>query len=176
MMTAATWIASSLGLRVDDVVVLHDSTKQTLRLLPCDVVARVALVGQHVAQFELDLARQLLAVGCPVAEVEPRVEPSVYERDGFAVTFWTHYESVASAAVSPAGYARALARLHAGMRTLEGATPHVMDRVREAQQLVARPDPSSGFAEADRELLVETLRTLGGRVWRERWSRSAAAW
>ena len=39
---AATSIASDLGLAVDDAVVLHDSNLLTLRLLPCDVVARVA--------------------------------------------------------------------------------------------------------------------------------------
>ncbi len=34
--------AAALDLRVDDAVVLHDSNKLTLRLLPCDVLARVA--------------------------------------------------------------------------------------------------------------------------------------
>ena len=54
---AAMSTASSRGLLVDDVVVLHNSNKLTLRLLPCDVVARVAPAGDHVAQFEIDLAR-----------------------------------------------------------------------------------------------------------------------
>ena len=39
---AARSIASALGLTVDDATVLHDSNKLALRLLPCDVVARVA--------------------------------------------------------------------------------------------------------------------------------------
>jgi hypothetical protein len=34
--------ASSLDLTADDAIVLHDSNKLTLRLLPCDVLARVA--------------------------------------------------------------------------------------------------------------------------------------
>jgi len=38
-MAAAMSIASSLDLTVDDAVVLHDSNKLTLRLLPCDVLA-----------------------------------------------------------------------------------------------------------------------------------------
>jgi hypothetical protein len=42
-MAAAMSTASSLDLTVDDVIVLHDSNKLTLRLLPCDVLARVAL-------------------------------------------------------------------------------------------------------------------------------------
>ena len=50
---AAMSIASSLGLTVDDAIVLHDSNKLALRLLPCDVLARVAPAAQHVAQFEI---------------------------------------------------------------------------------------------------------------------------
>jgi len=52
---AAMSIASSLGLTVDDAIVLHDSNKLTLRLLPCDALARVAPVAEQVAQFEVEL-------------------------------------------------------------------------------------------------------------------------
>src|SRR3954454_5167063 len=86
--------ACSLGLSVDDAVVLHNSNKLTLRLLPCDVVARVSLGTRQAAQFEVDLAQQLTTAGCPAPAPEPRVEPRVYERDDFVITLWTHYESV----------------------------------------------------------------------------------
>ncbi len=89
---AAKSTASSLGLTADEAIVLHNSNKLTLRLLPCDVLARVAPVAHQVAQFELSLAQQLLESGCPVAALEPRVEPRVYEREGFVVTLWTYYE------------------------------------------------------------------------------------
>jgi len=88
--TAAMSIASSLGLTVDDAIVLHDSNKLTLRLLPCDTLARVAPVADQVAQFEVELAQRLAEAGCPVAALEPRVEPRVYEREGFVVTLWTY--------------------------------------------------------------------------------------
>src|SRR4029077_12321497 len=39
---AAMSIASALGLTVDDAVVLQNSNKLTVRLLPCDVLARIA--------------------------------------------------------------------------------------------------------------------------------------
>ena len=52
--TAARSIASSLGLMVDDAIVLHNSNKLTLRLRPCDVVARVAPVAQQALEFEID--------------------------------------------------------------------------------------------------------------------------
>ena len=152
--------ASSLGLTVDDVIVLHDSNRLTVRLLPCDVLARVAPVAHRVAQFEVELAQRLTEYGCPVAALEPRVEPHVYERDGFVVTLWTYYEPVTSREVSPADYANALARLHAGMRKLDIATPHFTDRVDSAQQLVASRDRTPALTDADRELLGDTLRGL----------------
>jgi hypothetical protein len=46
-MTAATSVAGALDLRVSDEVVIHNSNKLALRLLPCDVFARVALAGQE---------------------------------------------------------------------------------------------------------------------------------
>jgi hypothetical protein len=53
---AAMSIASSLDLTVDDAIVLHDSNKLTLRVLPCDLLARVAPVAHQVAQFEVEIA------------------------------------------------------------------------------------------------------------------------
>ncbi|MGC9381655.1 phosphotransferase enzyme family protein [Streptomyces sp. MH13] len=157
---AAMSVVSSLGLPADDAIVLHDSNKLTLRLLPCDVLARVAPVAQQVARFELDLARRLAAAGCPVAALDPRVEPRVHERDGFVVTLWTYYAPVAPGEAAPADYADALARLHAGMRGLDVPTPHFTDRVEQAQRLVADRDRTPALADPDRELLGDTLRDL----------------
>ncbi|MEV7427502.1 MULTISPECIES: phosphotransferase enzyme family protein [unclassified Streptomyces] len=157
---AAMSTASSLGLTADDAIVLQNSNKVTLRLLPCDVVARVAPVAHQVAQFEIDLAQRLTESGCPVAALDPRVEPRVHERDGFVVTLWTYYAPVTSREVSPADYADALDRLHAGMREVDVPTPHFTDRVEGAQQLVADRDRTPALAEADRELLGDTLRDL----------------
>jgi aminoglycoside phosphotransferase (APT) family kinase protein len=117
-------------------------------------------VGQEVAQFEVDLALRLAAAESPVAALEPRVEPRVYERDGFVITLWTYYEPQSPPEVPPADYADALKRLHAGMRKLDVATPHFTDRVAEAQRLIASRDLTPALADADRELLSHTLRIL----------------
>ena len=156
---AARTTASALGLTVDDAVVLHDSNKLAVRLLPCEVLARVAHEAHQVAEFEVELAQRLATTESPVAALEPRVEPRVYERDGFVVTLWTYYEPVPPREVAPADYAQALERLHAGMRTLEVTTPHFTDRVAEAQRLVASRDLTPALADADRELLADTLRS-----------------
>jgi hypothetical protein len=159
-MAAAISTASSLDLTVDDAILLHDSNKLTLRLLPCDVLARVAPVAHQVARFEIELAQRLAESGSPVAALEPRVEPRVYERNGFVVTLWTYYEPATPRELAPGDYADALGRLHAGMRTLDVPTPHLTDRVEQAQQLVASRDHTPALAAEDRELLGNTLRSL----------------
>jgi aminoglycoside phosphotransferase (APT) family kinase protein len=157
---AANSIASALGLAVNDAVVLHNSNKLSVRLQPCDVLARVAPLAQQVAELEVEIAQRLAETESPVAALEPRAEPRAYERDGFVVTLWTYYEPVTLGEVSPAGYVNALERLHAGMQKLDVATPHFTDRVAEAQQLVASRDQTPALAAADRELLSSTLRNL----------------
>jgi Phosphotransferase enzyme family len=158
-LAAAMSTASALGLTVDDTIVLHDSNKLTVRLLPSDVVARVAPAAHQVAQFEVELAQRLAATNSPAGALEPRVEPRVHERDGFDLTLWTYHEPVTPPEVSPADYARALERLHAGMRKLDIRTPHFTDRVEEAQQLVESSDLTPELADADRELLTSALRS-----------------
>jgi Ser/Thr protein kinase RdoA (MazF antagonist) len=152
--------ASALDLKSTSAIVLHDSNKLALRLLPCDVLARVAPIAHQNAQFEVELAQRLAETESPVGALEPRVEPRVYERDGFMITLWTYYEPVTPREVSPADYANALERLHAGMRKLDVTTPHFTDRVAEAQQLVASRDHTPALADADRELLSNTLRSM----------------
>jgi thiamine kinase-like enzyme len=120
----------------------------------------VAPVGRQVARFEIEIAQRLAESGSPVAALEVRVEPRVYERDGFAVTLWTYYETAAPPEVSPADYASALERLHAGMRKVDVRAPHFTDRVEQAQQLVASRDRTPALADADRELLSGTLHSL----------------
>lgn len=164
--TAARVTARSLGLSADDAEVLHNSNRLTARLLPADVVAQVAPVAHQVAAFELDLAQRLLEAGCPVAAPDPRVEPRVHERDGFAIALWTHHATVSSAAVPPAAYADALARLHAGMREVGVSAPHWTERLDRARRLVASPADTPELGEADRELLADTLRERGGAVTR----------
>jgi hypothetical protein len=156
---AAISIAVSLDLPADDATVLQSSNKLALRLLPCDVFARVAPAGHKHAAFEVELAQRLAETESPVAALEPRVKPRGYERDGFEVTLWTYHEPV-TAEISPTAYAEALARLHAAMRKLKVPTPHFTDRVAEAQRLVSSPEHSPALLHKDRKLLASTLQRL----------------
>ncbi len=154
-------VATAVELTAHDAIVLHNSNTLTLRLLPGDVLARVAPVAQQVAEFEVELAQRLAEAGCPVATLEPRVPPRVYEHDGYVVTLWSYYEAAAAGEVSAADYAVALKRLHAGMRQIDVPTPRFTDRVESALQLLASRDHTPALADVDRALLVDTLQRLG---------------
>jgi len=153
--------AAMLDLTTDDAIILHDSNRLVLRLLPCDSVARVAHIAHQAgAAFEVELARRLAQTASPVATLDPRVAPQISVRDGFVVTLWTYYEPVPPGDIAPAEYAHALARLHAGMRQIDRVTPHFTDRVAHAQSLIESRDRTPDLPDADRALLSTTLRRL----------------
>jgi aminoglycoside phosphotransferase (APT) family kinase protein len=156
---AATSTASALGLTVNDAAILQNSNRLIVRFLPCDVLVRVAPLAHQVAQLEVELAGRLAETESPAAALESRVPRRVYQRDGFAVTFWTYYASV-TPDVAPADYANALSHLHIGMRKIDIATPHFTDRVAEAEQLVASRHRTPELANVDREFLIDMLRNL----------------
>ena len=158
---AAITTVSAIGLPVDDAIVLHDSNRLVLRLLPCDIVARVAHIAHRAgAAFEVELARRLADTESPIATLDARVEPQIYFGDGFVVTLWTFYESLPPGEVAPADYARSLEQLHAGMRQIDMATPHFTDRVAEARWLIGSRDETPDLPDADRQLLGRTLRSM----------------
>ncbi|MBL7259930.1 phosphotransferase [Paractinoplanes lichenicola] len=158
---AAVAVAESLGLTVHAAVTLHNSNKLTLRLQPCDVLARVATVTDKSPQFEVDIARRLAEAGSPVATL---ISPEVFARDDYVVTLWTYYEPATTQPIRPADYAAALAQLHAGMRQVDLPTPRFTDRIAEAQALVADPARTPKLPDADRTFLAATLERLGRAV------------
>jgi aminoglycoside phosphotransferase (APT) family kinase protein len=156
--------AAALDLSVDNAIVLHDSNRIAVRLIPSDVLARVAFdAHQPHAELEVEVARRLAATGSPVAKLDPRVEPRVHLRDGFVVTLWTYYQPLPSG-ISPPEYAQALMRLHAGMKQIERTAPHFTDRVAEAQSLLGDRTQTPGLVDADRELLSKTLQSLTASI------------
>lgn len=152
-------IASAQGLDARDAVVLQNSNKLTVRLTPCEVLARIAPPAYEMADLEIEIAQGLAETGSPVAALEPRAEPRPYARDGFVITLWTYYAPV-TPEVAPADYAKALERLHAGMRKLDVATPHFTDRITEAEQIVASRDLSPALTDVDRAFLSGTLKRV----------------
>ncbi|MFG2946329.1 phosphotransferase family protein [Streptomyces adustus] len=160
--------ASKLGLQVDDAVVVHNSDHVALRLVPCGVLARVAPMGHLTdSEFEVEVARRLVDVDAPVAELDPRVDPRVHVRDAFAISLWTYYEP-AESAIAPADYADALQQLHAALRRIDLDAPHLTDRVARALREVNTPERSPELSDSDREFLGDTLGGLGAAIGAER--------
>ena len=177
---AARSTASTFDLPVDATVVLNDSNRLVVRLMPCDVVARVTppealapvtaraswLSGEaYQARLatEVEVVKRLAENDSPVAGLDPRVEPRVFVHDGFAITMWTYFAPVRRM-LPPADYAQVLACLHAGLRQIDVPTPHFMDRVAATQQDVASRDVTPDLAETDRALLANTLRDLSETI------------
>lgn len=156
--------AAELGLQVDDVIVVSNSDRAVLRLVPCDVLARVAPSGRLAeSAFEVAVAARCSDVGAPVGELEPRADPRVYVREGFAVSLWTYYEPV-RAEVAPADYADVLMRHHAALRNINVDAPHFTDRVTAALREVDDPARSPELPDAEREFLGATLRELSAAI------------
>lgn len=160
---AASLLAEAGGLEVSETVVVQNSNTLALRLLPCDTFARIASIGQEVAALEVRVAESLAAVAAPIASLDPRVEPRVHERDGFAVTFWSYYRPVTDLG-SPAEYADALRRLHAAMRGVAIEAPHFTERVAAAERLLTHRHETPALADADRLLLLDTLHGSGHAI------------
>lgn len=163
---AAVATSSALGLDAADAVVLNNSNRIVLRLIPCDVVARVAPSAQLAdSELEAEVARCLAETGGPVAELEPRAGHRVYARDGFVISFWTYYEPTGPE-IAPASYATALMRLHAALRQTGLAAPHVTERIAGAQREVDDQERTPELPAPDRELLSTTLSRLSGAIYR----------
>src|SRR5205085_9755924 len=84
---AALSTARALGLSADEAQVVQVANRITLRVLPADVLVRVAPAVHGAAALEVDLAAQLAATSAPIGLLEPRVPPRVYERDDVLITF-----------------------------------------------------------------------------------------
>ncbi|MBM7787090.1 phosphotransferase [Tenggerimyces flavus] len=167
---AAATTAAELGLDVSDAVAVHNSDRIAVRLDPCDVLARVAPGAWHDGMaYEAEVARRLAATDSPIGGLDPRA-PDVYDRDGFAITFWTYYEPVVAdhdgpapeqlgwtSGLAPAEYVDALVRLHTGLRQIELDAPHVTERVDGWTALVDDRERTPDLPERDRALLKDTL-------------------
>jgi len=162
---SALSIVGSLGLQANRAAPLQEANRITVRLLPCDVVARVADVAnaEH-ALFELQIAGALARTSSPAAGPDPRIEPQVYVRGRFATTFWEYHEPVTPGDSSPAEYAAALRELHAGMRNVVAPAGHFTRRVDHAQHLVDSPDLTPALRPDDRGLLSRTIASLRSSI------------
>jgi hypothetical protein len=164
--TAAISVAASCELVADDAVVLNDSNRLVVRLLPCDVVARIVPLGYRVfpgalgAPREVELLHRLAAAGAPIAGLDPRARSQPFVRDGFEIELLTYYEPVPGRVRPPEQDVDALVRLHEAMWHLDVRAPHFTERVADVEHWVARASTTPDLPDEDRALLVQTLDRL----------------
>lgn len=161
---AATAIATELGGEVHEVVDLQDSNRLTVRLLPCDTVARIGPTELGGADVEVERAARLTEAGAPVGPLDRRFPARVHRRDGFDVTLWTFLPSLPRPAVPALEYAHALADLHAALRAADLPAPSLTERVGSALALLRDPERTPALPAADRELLLTVLTDLSAAV------------
>lgn len=161
---ASVSLAASLGLRVDRTVVLHESNRLVVRLLPCDIVARVSPNGWYSPKKEVELARRLAAeTNGLIAGLDHRVESIIFERDDFEIGMWTYFEPESSQEISPDDYSEILKRLHGALRQIEMTAPRFTDRLKGIQQWLSDKHVTPDLADEDRNLLAQRL-TPSGRL------------
>jgi Ser/Thr protein kinase RdoA (MazF antagonist) len=137
---AVTSAVAGLDLPVEGVNIIENSTRLSLRLLPCDLLSCVAPMRLEVAAArEIELAVQLVARSAPVVAPDVRVGAHMYPFDGFAVSLWTYHPGELGQ-IQPAEYAHAFGRLHAALSDVDAATSHFTDRVAEAERLAVRSE------------------------------------
>src|SRR5699024_5161352 len=140
VMTALALLAE-LDLAAEEAAVLHASDTLTLRVLPADVVARLAPRDRAGdLAVELERAEALQAVGAPVGPPDPRLAPTVRVCDEHASTLCEHLPAREREGVPPAEFADSLAALHIGMRALDLPVPPLADRVGHAMDLLRDPE------------------------------------
>jgi hypothetical protein len=71
---------------------------------------------------------------------------------------------VEASQLPPTDYADALARLHAGLRTIDMTLPHISDRIATTQDWASQRDVNPELADVDRALIVDTLADLGSAI------------
>ncbi|GAA4575667.1 phosphotransferase [Planotetraspora kaengkrachanensis] len=162
--SAAVSIAADYGVCVTDPVILKDSFNIRVRLRPAPIVARIPTVTTLGRPRPADaLAREVAVVsflaerGAPVVPVSDLLPPGPFERDGYAVTFWTFVEHDRVEQVKPADVGRALADLHAVLRDYPGELPYLGPALEETACLFDQLDSP---ARSDKGTLVELREEL----------------
>jgi Ser/Thr protein kinase RdoA (MazF antagonist) len=154
---AAVAAGRGLGLRVDDPVVLSDTTNVLVHLRPSPVVARVSVTllrGTAALASELAFARAAAERGAPVV---PPADDRVHERDGFPITFWRHVDHRPTQPGDAAAVGAALRELHGAVADLDLELPR-FDRLDEVE-VVARD-----LDHPDAELMLRAIAAARERL------------
>jgi Phosphotransferase enzyme family len=164
----AAAVARELGLAVDQPVPLRSTNNAVAWLQPANVVAKISVARHSRLQTELDIARELLALGGPVVAIAPELPNIVHCRGGLEMTFWQYHAQLPSAEPTPDQVALALRQLHAALARLPIAVrarlPSYLDELGEVRALLADGASLTAVNADDREMLVNSFERLKTRL------------
>lgn len=137
-------------------------------LRPIDVVAKVSPSPRSRLSTELLVARELAALGAPIATPATELPVIVHQRGGFDVTFWRYYPQRSTVEVTAERAVSAMAKLHASLRQLSPATkgilPMYMSELLLARSLLADQAGVPALKPDERGSLAKTFDRLQDRL------------
>lgn len=157
---AAVRLAHRLGIGRVNAVILHESRRISIRLLPLNVVARAVSIHDREATRRLsresDVARHLAKCAAPVVGPAAELPAGPHIQDDFALTLWEFVEHVA-ADDENAGHVmlatEALHRLHQALAVFPGELPDFRDKVDHCRRLLESEAMQPALRAADRDFL-----------------------
>lgn len=166
--SVAADVARDLGLTVGEPVPLRSTNNAVAWLRPTSIVAKVSATRNSRLRTELEVARELCALGGPVVSPAPELPAIVHRRGGLEMTFWRYHAQVPTAEPSPDRVALALRRLHAALAQLptvvKASLPSYSEELSDARSLLADQAALPAITSADRTMLVNTFDRLQSRL------------
>jgi len=161
-------VARSLGLRVEQPAPLRSTNNAVAWLRPADVVAKVSVEPNSRLHMELQIARELCALGAPVVCPASGLPSVVHSRGGLEITFWQYHAQPQGAEPTLPRIAVALRQLHAAFdrlpRTLKAGLPSYKRDLSYVRSLLADHAALPAMTSADRDLLANTFDRLQARL------------
>ncbi len=155
-------VADRLGLGRLDAVILRNSHHVSIRLLPLDVVARVAPADQPEAaaalRREIAIAQHLSARAAPTVRPTDELPAGPHFWNGFGLTFWQYLDHVAADEDNGAHVAvaaQALRRVQDALTGFPGALPSFHTKIAGCRALLDDRSALTALPTADRAFLTE---------------------
>jgi hypothetical protein len=166
--SVAADIAREFGLRVERPVPLRSTNNAVAWLQPTEIVAKVGVGRNSRLHIELEVARNLVALGAPVVSPAPQLPDVVHSRGGLNITFWRYHAQRPATEPPPAPVAQALRRLHAALgrlpKSVLASLPSYKEELADVRALLADHGALPEITSADRALLLNTFDGLLARL------------
>src|SRR5579875_2989544 len=155
---AALGVATRLGIRAQDAVILADRNNTVVWLRPAPVVAKVGTshfgdVGLESVERELAVAEHLASHQAPCVRPARDIPPGPHHCQELVVTLWQRLEPAPCVVFSAVETAAPIKAVHDALLDFDGDLPLFSRELDDANRLL-EADRSPGLRPADRRFLV----------------------